>query len=99
MEIIHFYDQKMVRGSIDLLIEKSNGDLLIVDYKTSTYSPLVNELSFDRDQDLADFCREKGYHHQLSVYKKAVSAMHPDKKIQSGIFLTKEREFILLDWV
>ena len=80
LPVVHMQGQKLLIGTLDLLVRKKDGTLLLVDYKTSECS---------EDMDLKQFCVERNYHLQLYSYRKAVAEIYPGSKIKSLIWLTK----------
>ncbi|MGE0173544.1 MAG: UvrD-helicase domain-containing protein [Oligoflexales bacterium] len=70
---------QIVRGSMDLLIEKANGDLWIVDYKTAVMPSNLTP---------KEFVLAKRYFDQLAHYSLIVQGMYPGRTVKSCVYLT-----------
>lgn len=76
VDILHLTDDGLVRGVIDLLVQKSSQHFLIVDYKTAE---IGNNAAV----------KGKDYTSQLSYYVEAMKSMHPKAKIEALVYFTK----------
>ncbi len=70
-----------VQGSIDLLIETTAGELILVDYKTDRISPAERA---DPSLLISRFTREHGM--QLSVYARAVEELYEQRPSKTLIY-------------
>ncbi|RZA25992.1 MAG: hypothetical protein EOP10_05055 [Proteobacteria bacterium] len=89
LPIAYLKDKILVRGVIDLLIQKVPGEWLIVDYKTSWDALTAT--------NLLQLCYEKNYDKQLALYKEGVARLYPDCKVSSAVFFTAQEELVFLD--
>ncbi|RZA15500.1 MAG: hypothetical protein EOP10_26255, partial [Proteobacteria bacterium] len=89
LPIAYLKDKVLVRGVIDLLVQKAPGEWLIVDYKTSWDALTVT--------NLVQLCYEKNYDKQLALYKEGVARLYPDCKVSSAVFFTAQQELVFLD--
>ncbi|MEZ4744254.1 MAG: UvrD-helicase domain-containing protein [Bdellovibrionota bacterium] len=100
LNIVYFHQQQLVRGTIDLLVEKENNEILIIDYKTTPFKPtkkIYQSITYNRNEDLINFCIEHGYDKQLKIYADACRQIYQDTQIKTAVYLTKENEIIYLD--
>ncbi len=81
MPVAFLKDRQLVRGIIDLLVEREDGSFLVVDYKS------VADVSID--QDLGQFIIDKKYDQQLAFYAEAVRLLNPGKLVQTCILFTE----------
>ena len=84
---------ELVLGSLDLLVERQDGQLLIIDYKTSRFTAAAKNLS---EADLKRFCRERHYDEQLADYCEAIAAIYPKQKVTAAVYFTHLRQLIYL---
>ena len=90
LPVVYKRGSELVTGSLDLLVERSSGSFMIVDYKTTRFaaSPLSAPLT---DEQLLAFCQERGYVEQLRDYAEAVRALHPGAELEACIYFTQIR--------
>jgi ATP-dependent helicase/nuclease subunit A len=76
---------KLVRGSADLVIERTN-EVVVVDYKSTRFAvrTIGNDL-FSRTQ-LAGLVADRGYDRQLELYGRALAAVHPGKAVRKALW-------------
>lgn len=96
MEVVQHVPGKLIRGTVDLLIQYSDNRLRILDYKTAPYLPLLAASSVNREEDLRLYCVERGYDHQLTMYVQGVQQLFPACSVEYGVWLTKERAWVPL---
>lgn len=94
VKILHLAGDQLTQGIIDILMSDDQGHYLIIDIKTAYYYKAKNLK--DPRQDKIDFCKEKGYQHQVNKYKAAISKLKAASKVETAIWLTKEQELIKL---
>ena len=79
-------NDKIVRGSIDLITEDSDGAMLVVDYKTTRFQGPMPEQN-QREIDLIrKFMKDRGYDEQLKLYCETVRQIHPSKTVRGAIW-------------
>lgn len=94
LAFVHRDGDFLVRGTIDLFIQRSEFNLEVIDYKTTGWQ--TGE-SYHQPFDL-HFIREKGYDQQLALYQRAVQALYPEaKQTRCGIYFTSQNQTIWLD--
>ena len=77
--------QNLMVGQPDLVVEKSDATLWVIDYKTGGIA-----LSDDADHHLAqEYCKQNGYDVQVQTYAEALAKLYPTYAIKSWIFLTQ----------
>ncbi len=86
--IAYLKDDMLVRGVIDLLIQKSAREWWVVDYKTS-WEAL-------RGGDLHELCYKKKYDQQLALYREGVQRLYPESDISCAIFFTAQQQLVFL---
>lgn len=91
MPIVHLSDGVLVRGSLDVCVFRADGGIDIIDYKTTEETPAT-----DADADWRLLCQKHGYDQQLSLYKNAIAAMHPEATARAGVYFTAWRKMV---WV
>lgn len=89
LPIAYLHNSQLVRGVIDLLVQREENRWLIVDYKTS-WEALAGG-------DLKALCYEKRYDQQLALYKEGVRRLYPESIIECAIFFTAQEALVLLD--
>lgn len=89
MAFVHLSGDHLVRGSMDLCVERSDGSILVVDYKTTGVTA-AEERSLER------LAREKGYFAQLALYVAGARALFPGKNVAGSIFFTACRGWVPL---
>lgn len=77
----------LMRGVADLIIRKSEEEIIVVDFKTI---PLQNMPC----QTLRELCIARFYHKQLLWYAKALRAMYPLCRIRYGVWFTYLKVFV-----
>lgn len=88
MPLVHRDGDTLVSGTLDLLVERSDGTLVVVDYKTTEFE---GEAPTDALRRFAD---RRGYKKQLAAYARAVAAMHPGRKVETGIYFTSIGKYV-----
>ena len=91
LPIVFQRDDELVLGSLDLLVEQTDGQLLIIDYKTTRFTAAAKSLS---DAELKRFCRERHYDQQLADYCEAIAAIYPEQKVTAAVYFTHLRRLI-----
>ena len=91
LPIVFQRDDELVLGSLDLLVERPDGTLLIIDYKTTRFTAAAKSLS---DAELKRFCRERHYDQQLADYCEAIAAIYPEQKVTAAVYFTHLRRLI-----
>lgn len=87
--------QELITGRIDLLVTLENGDLLVLDYKTSQFTRALELSPGSNDRRLLEqFCVQRGYTKQLSIYAEAIAALYPERRILRGILFTAYGEIL-----
>ncbi len=81
MPVAYIQDQQLVRGVIDLLIERDDQSFLVVDYKT------VAEVSLNHD--FKQLIADKKYDQQLALYVEAVRRLNPGKLVRASLLFTE----------
>lgn len=72
--------QNLVVGQPDLVIEKNDGSIWVVDYKTGFVSGDVNPLIY---------CQQRGYDIQVQTYASTLQQIYPGRVVKSWILLTQ----------
>jgi ATP-dependent exoDNAse (exonuclease V) beta subunit len=91
LPIVFQRDDELVLGSLDLLVEQPDGQLLIIDYKTTRFTAAAKSLS---DAELKRFCRERHYDQQLADYCEAIAAIYPERTVTAAVYFTHLRRLI-----
>ncbi len=71
----------LVRGTIDLLVQRNAEDWLVVDYKTSEESLHAT--------DLKAYAAAKRYDQQLQLYMQGVRLLYPEARVEGAILFTE----------
>lgn len=77
--------QTLVSGRIDLVVHRTDGSILVVDFKTTRFERTIR-LNND-GPELQRFCQERGYWSQLEDYLEAVQALY-QRRTEGGILFT-----------
>lgn len=77
---------QLVRGTIDLLLERGPQHWLVVDYKTSEEARGV--------KDLRSLARAKRYDQQLALYVEGIRLLYPEARVDGAIFFTERLELL-----
>lgn len=86
-DIVHLDGDKMIRGTIDLLLRKSSGIYLVVDYKTGLFP----------EESLEQITRAKRYDLQVEAYVRAVSSLFGTDQVKGGVFFTAHQELVMVN--
>ena len=81
-EILYLDSSKIIRGAMDLYLEK-DGEGVIIDYKTT--NEVTDKMGY---KELLSFCEEKGYAKQLTLYKNGVLSARKVKRVKTGVYFT-----------
>lgn len=73
----------LVVGQPDLVIEKYDQTVWVVDYKTGYIQG-----EHDSQEALVNYCKQKGYDVQVETYAKALGQIYPNHQIKSWVFFT-----------
>lgn len=85
LPVVHFDQNQLIRGHIDLLVDFGQSRLAVVDYKTSDE---VRYTDF-----IPSWLQEHRYDQQVAAYVKAVKALYPDHQVNGYVYLTSLRKF------
>ncbi len=79
-------EDKIVRGSIDLITEEADGSILVVDYKTTRFELPLPE-NHKRELDLLKkFMKDRGYDEQVKLYCQAMRQIHPGRTVRGAVW-------------
>lgn len=85
------HGQELVRGVIDLVAQMPDGELWVVDYKTTVDRPAAhNEAAWQ------EWAQMHQYHEQLRLYREAVQRIYPRATVRTAVFLTYWRQWLWL---
>jgi ATP-dependent exoDNAse (exonuclease V) beta subunit len=84
LAFVHRTSEGLVHGVMDLLLDKGEKGLFVVDYKTNAPSA-----------DLRAWCETHGYDAQIRAYVEAVRVMHPNRPV-TGLILAINQQPTLL---
>lgn len=84
MPFIHQTEQGVQRGTVDLLLQDSQGTVWIIDYKTDHVE----------EEELEQAALQ--YHGQITAYKQAVEKLYPNKKVKTAVVFVRNAEMIEL---
>ncbi len=96
LPLVHRDGASLVHGSLDLMIERADGTLVIVDYKTTEFEGDAASLAAVPEDSLKRFAERRGYQKQLAAYGRAISAMHPGQRVETGVYFTSLGRYVPL---
>ncbi len=80
LRMVHFRKTILVVGCCDLYVEKNNGDIHLVEWKT---------MQIPADTDVQDFALANGFVQQLDQYVRTIKTMRPKSKVRACLWFTK----------
>ena len=78
--------QELFSGRADLLVQKQNGDIWAIDYKTSAVE----------SADLRTFAISQGFDQQVAGYTAALRATFPGRTVKGALLFTADSTLLTL---
>ncbi|SMF76149.1 UvrD-helicase domain-containing protein [Pseudobacteriovorax antillogorgiicola] len=84
-DIVYLDGDKLIRGTIDLLVREGNKEFSVIDYKTSEPQ---------KGDDLFEYSLRKAYDQQILAYVKAIKALYPGAKVNGAVCYISSNQLV-----